>query len=433
MPERRLVLPLIAYGALTAIALARRGVSRPGRRDPREAHEIDVAARRVVAPPAAESEGASRARERSLGRRATAPWRIPWRGWKDILKRTYEKINDNRLLAVAAGVVFYSLLALFPAISAFVSLFGLIANASTIDWHLSALSGVLPSGALDLLHEELRRLTANNGASLSFGFIVSLLFALWSANAGMKAIIDALNVAYGAKEKRSFVRLNLVSLLYTLIAMVSLMLAIGAVVVAPIVLNTMGLGGVAGALIAVVRWPVLLALVVIALAAAYCYLPCRPEPHWRWLTVGSVMAAVAWLISSLLFSWYIANFGHYNVTYGSLGAAVGMMMWMWISMVVILVGAQLNAEIEHQSARDSMPAGHEPPGQRGALKVDSVGASQGLACDSNASAPRPAPRQAGERTASAAYSGTLSPEPPNSSGKSLSFGSPSRIGSTVSA
>ena len=288
--------------------------------------------------------------ERGRGRRAAAPWEIPWRGWKDILWRTYEGINDNRLLAVAAGVVFYSLLSLFPAIAAFVSLYGLFADPSAIDAHVSTLSGVLPGGALDVLHEELRRLTANKASSLSIGFVVSLLFALWSANAGMKSIIDALNVAYGEKEKRSFIRLSLVSLLYTLIAIASLMLAVGAVVVAPIVLGAMGLGGVAGALIAVLRWPVVLALVVVGLAAAYRYLPCRREPRWQWLSVGSVVAAVAWLVSSLLFSWYIANFGHYNVTYGSLGAGVGMMMWMWISMVVILVGAQLNAEIEHQTA-----------------------------------------------------------------------------------
>ena len=315
-------------------------------------------------------------REHGRGRHATAPWEIPWRGWKDILWRTYGKINDNRLLAVAAGVVFYSLLALFPAISAFVSLFGLFANPSTINSSLSSLNGVLPGGAVQIVHEELMRLTANKGASLSAGFVVSLLFALWSADAGMRSIIDALNVAYDEKEKRSFVRLVLVSLLYTLIAMAGLMLMIGAVVVAPIVLNTLGLGGVAGTLIAIARWPVALILVILGLAAAYHYLPCRREPRWQWISVGSVAAAVAWFVSSFLFSWYIANFGNYNVTYGSLGAAVGMMMWMWISMLVVLIGAQLNAEIEHQTVRDLTTDGRERPlGRRGAVKADSVGSA----------------------------------------------------------
>jgi membrane protein len=387
MPERRLIWPLLAYGALSVIAFARQGERGLGRAPPapRPQRVSDRSrvkeAERLGEPLCGQASGDTRgsehrAQERGRGRHATAPWRIPRRGWKDILWRTYDKINDNRLMAVAAGAVFYSLLALFPAIAAFVSLYGLFADPSTIDSTLSTLSGVLPGGAMDLVHEELKRLAANKGANLSIGFVVSVLFALWSANSGMKAIIDALNVAYDEKEKRSFIRLNLVSLLYTLIAMVSLMLAIGAVVVAPIVLNTMGLGGVGGTLIAVLRWPLLIALVVIGLAAAYRFLPCRREPRWQWLSVGSVTAAVLWLVGSLLFSWYIANFGTYNVTYGSLGAAVGMMMWMWISMLVILVGAQLNAEIEHQTARDSTVDGEKPLGQRGAVEADTIGAAR---------------------------------------------------------
>ena len=350
MSERRLLWPLLA---LSVIAFAREGELRRPRRErappDRTRANADM---RPDRPPNG---------ERGRGRRAVAPWDIPWRGWKDILWRTYAKINDNRLLSVAAGVVFYSLLALFPAVTALVALYGLFANASTIDSVVSTLSGILPGGALDILHEELRRLAANKSAN-GVGFVVGLLFALWSANAGTKAIIDALNVAYNEKEKRSFLRLNLVSLAYTLIAIAVLMLAVGAVVVAPIVLGRIGLGTVAGTLVSVVRWPVLLALVVIGLAAIYRYLPCRREPRWQWLTVGSVAAAVAWLASSLLFSWYIANFGTYNATYGSLGAVVGMMMWMWISMVVILAGAQLNAEIERQSGR--APTDREKPGRR---------------------------------------------------------------------
>ena len=138
-----------------------------------------------------------------------APWQIPWQGWKDILWRVYASVNDNRLLAVAAGVVFYSLLAIFPAIAAFVSLYGLIADASTIDSHLSLAAGIFPAGAVDILHEQIARLTAKGDAKLSLGFVTGLAVALWSANAGMKAIIDALNVVYDEKEKRSFVKLNL--------------------------------------------------------------------------------------------------------------------------------------------------------------------------------------------------------------------------------
>ncbi|HEY1864975.1 MAG TPA: YihY/virulence factor BrkB family protein, partial [Roseiarcus sp.] len=182
-----------------------------------------------------------RAKEPGRGRHAAAPTQIPWAGWKDILWRVYASINDNRLLAVAAGVVFYSLLAIFPAIAALVSLYGLIADASTIDSHLSLAAGVLPAGAVDILHEQITRLTAKNDAKLGLGFVTGLAVALWSANAGMKGIIDALNVVYDEKEKRSFVKLNLLSLLFTLVAIVSLMIALAAVVVAPIVLSAIGL------------------------------------------------------------------------------------------------------------------------------------------------------------------------------------------------
>ena len=184
MPERRLFWPLLAYGALSVIAFARQGELRRPRR---EGGALDRARAKEDTPAVAEN-----ADERGRGRRATTPRAIPWRGWKDILWRTYAKINDNRLMAVAAGVVFYTLLALFPAITAFVSLYGLFADASTIDSHVSIVAGILPGGAVDILHEELARLAANKSAN-GAGFIIGLLLALWSANAGTKAIIDALN------------------------------------------------------------------------------------------------------------------------------------------------------------------------------------------------------------------------------------------------
>ena len=318
-----------------------------------------------------------RAKEPGRGRHAVTPWDIPWAGWKDIFWRVYASVNDNRLLAVAAGVVFFSLLAIFPAIAAFVSLYGLVADASTIDSHLSLAAGVFPAGAVDLLHEQITRLTAKGDAKLSFGFITGLAVALWSANAGMKAIIDALNVVYDEKEKRSFVKLNLVSLLFTFIAIVSLMVALAAIVVAPFVFSAVGLSSsLLSVAIATLRWPLLLVLAAVALAAIYRYGPSRNEARWQWLSVGSVAAAIGWMLSSVLFSWYIANFGAYNATYGSLGAAVGMMMWMWISAIVILLGGELNAEIEHQTARDSTTGHEKPLGERGAVMADTIGAAR---------------------------------------------------------
>jgi membrane protein len=318
----------------------------------------------------------ARAQQLGRGREATSPWQIPWSGWKDILWRTYQQLNEDRLLAVAAGVVFYGLLALFPAITAFVSFYGLFAQGATIGQHLSLIAGVVPEGAFGIIEEQINRIVSKGDVKLSFGFVFGLGLALWSANAGMKAVIDALNVVYDEKEERSFIKLNLVSLALTLGAIVALLLAIGAVVVFPLVLARFGLGSMSETLIAILRWPALLVLVLLGLAILYRFAPNRREPRWQWVSVGSLFAAIAWLAGSALFSWYLGKFAHYDETYGSLGAAIGLMMWMWLSVIVILFGAELNAEIEHQTARDSTIGGEKPLGARGAAMADTVGAAQ---------------------------------------------------------
>jgi membrane protein len=403
MAEHRRIWPLFVYGGLAAIAAVRRkdtertletrsyeGIRKPYRTTypaPDETSEIGESHPATqVDPdkrPRAQFENDQpisaqlrRAKEPGRGRHALAPWQIPWAGWTDIFWRVYASVNDNRLLAVAAGVVFFSLLAIFPAIAAFVSLYGLVADASTIASHLSLAAGVFPSGAVDILHEQITRLTAKSEAKLGLGFITGLAVALWSANAGMKAIIDALNVVYDEKETRSFVKLNLLSLLFTLVAILSLMIALAAVVIAPMIFSAFGLSSLPSLAIAVLRWPLLLILATVALAAIYRYGPSRTEPRWQWLSVGSGAAAIGWLITSVLFSWYIAHFGAYNATYGSLGAAVGMMIWMWISAIVILLGGELNAEIEHQTAKDSTVGSEKPLGERGAVMADTIGAAR---------------------------------------------------------
>lgn len=314
-----------------------------------------------------------KAHEPGRGRHAGSPWQIPWRGWKDIFWRVIEEIQNDRILAVAAGVVFFALLAVFPAITALVSSYGLFADANTIGQHLATLSGMLPEGSFTIVEDQIKRITANGGGKLTFGFIFGLGFALWSANAGMKAIFDALNVAYGENEKRSFIKLNAISLLFTVGAIVALLTAIAAVVVFPLVLAKFGLTSVNPTLVSIVRWPVLLALIVFGLALIYRYGPSRREPKWQWITPGSVFAALTWIIASLGFSYYLSNFADYNATYGSLGAAIGLMTWMWISTIVILTGAEINAEIEHQTARDTTEGGRKPLGARGATMADTVG------------------------------------------------------------
>jgi membrane protein len=284
----------------------------------------------------------------------------PSRRWKDILWRTYQRTNDDRLLAVAAGVVFYGLLAIFPAITALVSLYGLFATPSTISQHLSLTNGFLPSGATDIVHEQVSRLVQKGNAKLGFGFIGGLAFALWSANSGMKAIFDALNVVNEEKETRGFIKLNLVSLVFTIGAIAAILIAIAAVVVVPLLVGHLGLGSFGQSWLQWLRWPILLALVILGLAVLYRFAPSRAKVHWQWLTVGSVFAALAWLSSSALLSWYLSNFANYDATYGSLGTAIGLMIWMWVSSIVILLGAALNSEIEHQAAQNVKDEGGTP-------------------------------------------------------------------------
>jgi membrane protein len=309
--------------------------------------------------------------EDGRGRSATKPSDIPTRGWKDIVLRVYDGISEDRILANAAAVTFYALLALFPGIAALVSIYGLFADPGTIASHLDAMSGVLPGGALDVIRDQLTRLTAEGNGTLGISLVIGLVISLWSANGGIKALFDALNVVYEEKEQRSFVVLNTVSLLFTIGMIAFLMVALACVVAIPVALNY--LPRAIGFIFDVARWPVLLVCVAVALAFIYRYGPSRREPRWRWITWGSGFAAVGWLAASALFSWYAVNFGSFNKTYGSLGAVIGFMMWMWISIIVILVGAKLNAETEHQTARESTVGAPKPLGRRGAKMADTVG------------------------------------------------------------
>jgi membrane protein len=325
-------------------------------------------------PPAMELR---RARERGRGRHATHPLQIPWRGWKDIVWRTYQEMQSDRLLSIAGGVAFFVLLAIFPAITALVSAYGMFFNTSTITGNLSLLNDVVPANVLGIVSEQVNRIAANSGRALSVGIIVGILVSLWSAMSGVKAMIDALNVIYEQQEGRSFIRLNLEALIFTLAGFAAFLLAIAAVIVLPLVLSPIGLGSQTETLTRVLRWPALLLVLLTGLAALYRYGPYRRAAQWQWVSVGSVFAAMTWIGASYLFSWFLASFANYNATYGSLGAAVGLMVWLWISTIVVLLGAELNAEIEHQTARDSTIGDEKPLGARGAVMADTVGATPG--------------------------------------------------------
>lgn len=306
------------------------------------------------------------------GHDAAKPSDIPARGWWAIAKRVAAKVSSDRLLTEAAAITFYALLALFPALAATVSLYGLIADPATITDHLDALAGVVPGGGMQIISDQVRSLAANGEKALGFAALLGLLASLWSANQATKALFDALNVVYAETEKRGFLLRTAVTLAFTLGGIVFVLLALTAVVAVPVVLGFVGLGGVADPLLRILRWPLLLAALAVLLACIYRFGPSRERARWQWVSWGGGFASVAWVAGSIAFSWYVSHFGSYDKTYGSLGAAVGFLTWIWLSATIVLIGAELNAETEQQTARDTTTGPEQAPGRRGARKADAV-------------------------------------------------------------
>ena len=315
----------------------------------------------------------ARAREPGRGREANTPEEIPTRGWGDILWRVFWSISENRILSTSGSVAFFTLLAVFPGIAAIVSLYGLFADASIIGEHVKILSGILPGGVLELIAEQIALISSQRSETLGTAFVVALLIALVSANSGMAALFDALNVVYNEREKRNLFRFYATTFVFTLAGIVFILVAIVGVVILPLVLKFVGLATTTEALLAILRWPILLVTIVASLACIYRYGPSRRDARWRWVTWGSVLGASLWIAASMVFSWYVATFDSYNQTYGSLGAGVGFMVWLWISAVIVLLGGELNAEMEHQTARDTTEGRSKPLGSRGAMMADRVG------------------------------------------------------------
>jgi membrane protein len=280
------------------------------------------------------------------GDRSPPPTEKKRRAWREIGRLLYAAIGQHRVVSIAAGVTFFALLAMFPAVAALVSVYGIFADPGTIRVHLDDLSSILPSGAIEVIGDQLTRVASGGKSTLGATFLFTLGLSLWSANAGMKALFDALNIVYDAQERRGLIKLNLISLAFTGCALLALILAISVIVVLPVALEFAGLQSLGGTMAMIARWPGLYAVVAFGLVITYRYGPDRDRAQWRWITWGSALAAALWIVVSILFSWYAANFGAYNKTYGSLGAVVGFMTWMWISCMVILAGAEVDALME---------------------------------------------------------------------------------------
>ena len=319
-------------------------------------------------------DGESRPAGDPLGRNATRPQHIPFRGWLQILSRVYHAFNDNYTLLVAAGVTFYLLLSMVPALTALVSIYGLFTDPASVSGQLDFIQDYLPDGGREILHDQLNRLVGQSQQTLSIALFSSLAVSMWSANAGMLALLQAMNLAYGEVEKRGLLKVRAVSLAFTLGAILMLLLLIVVMLVLPNLINWVQLPGSTGFWLQSASTAVLSVAALLALSALYRWGPSREKARWRWITTGAVVALVGGLIASTLFSWFVANFGTYNRTYGSLGAVIGFMTWLWIMTAFIVTGAQLNAEIEHQIAHDSSTGPELPRGQRGAKVADHVAA-----------------------------------------------------------
>lgn len=306
------------------------------------------------------------------GRGAKEPTEIPAGGWKEIVKRTIAEIGRDRVVSFAGGITFFALLALFPAITALVSIYGLFANPADVANHLDLLSAFVPQGGLEIIGDQIGRIAGADSTALGFASMLSIGIALWSANGGMKALLDGLNVAYGEKETRSFIKLNLTSMGFTLGAMLLVIALIGVIAVLPALTKALPFSGLAEALMTWARWPFVFIAMMAVLAALYRFGPSREDARFAWVAPGTILAAVGLVAFSMAFSWYAANFANYNETYGSLGAVIGFMTWMWLSTTIVLVGAELNHEAERQTTRDTTTGTPKPIGARGAHGADTV-------------------------------------------------------------
>jgi membrane protein len=321
----------------------------------------------------AESASHLRYEDDGRGRRAARPTEVPARGWKDVAVRVKAQMKTDDVPLLAAGVAFFALLALVPALAAFVSLYGLIADPADIQRNIEDVLAAAPQEVRDLVTSQLRSIVDSSASGLKVGAIVGLLVALWSASSGVKHLIGAVNLAYDEEETRGFVKLRGLSLVMTVAGIAVMALALAGLVVLPHALDDQGVVGLARAVLLVVRWPLFAVLGLVGLALIYRYAPDRDAPQWRWVSPGAVFAVVVWVIASILFSLYTANFGQYNETYGALGAVVVVMLWLYITAYVVITGAEINAELERQTAMDTTTGRRRRMGERNAYAADTLG------------------------------------------------------------
>lgn len=306
------------------------------------------------------------------GRNANKPSEISGSGWKEVMLRVKDQLTKDNLNIVAAGVAFYFFLAIFPLMAAIISIYGLVMDPVEVEQQMEQLSTALPESAHEMLSERLHNIAQSSSSTLGWGVALSILLSLWSANKGTKSMFQGINIAYDEEEERGFIKLNAITLLFTLGGIILGIICLAVVVAFPALVDSLGLPSGIETAIQWGRWLVLAIFVVFGLALLYKIAPNRDNPQFKWVSWGSGIATVLWLIGSLLFSWYVNNFGNFNEMYGSVAAVIILMLWLNLTSFVILLGAEINSEMEHQTAQDTTVGEEEPMGERGAYHADRV-------------------------------------------------------------
>jgi membrane protein len=324
-------------------------------------------------PPPEHTRSPAVTEEVDRGRQAERPQQIPAKGWKDIAKRVRTEVKQDQVPLLSAGIAFYALLSLFPAVIAAVSIYGLVADPDTVRDQLDRLTQLLSPETASILGQQIKQVTAGAGGALGLATVLGIVTALWSASSGMKALVTGVNMTYDETETRKFFKLRGLALLLTLGAMVLMGVALVLIVAFPAVANDWPSALRLSA--SILRWVLLAVLLIVALAVLYRFAPDRDNPKWNWVTWGSAFATVLWVVASLAFSFYVSHFGNYNKTYGALAGVIILLFWLYLTAFVVLVGAELNTEMELQTAKDTTAGPGRPMGERDAHAADHVAAA----------------------------------------------------------
>ena len=306
------------------------------------------------------------------GHNAEKPQQIPKKGWKDIALRVKDRLTKDHVSIVSAGIAFYFFLAIFPAIAAALSIYGLLMEPAQVEQQMSQIANVLPEQAHQMISNILKQQSEKSGSSLGWSLVLGILISLWSANKGIKSVFEGVNITYNEIEERGFFKINAITLLFTIGGIIIGFIAITMVVAFPALIDKIGLPSTLETIIQLLRWPILAVIVMFALAAVYKVAPHREIPAFKWISWGAIIATVFWLAGSLLFTLYVKNFGSFDATYGSFAAVIILMLWFFLTAFIILLGAEFNSEMEHQTSRDITTGEDKPMGQRGGYHADHV-------------------------------------------------------------